>query len=205
MKKFNVAENILVTTSNGFKNSIQSAVDFTSRERNSYGQTIYDRSFIATIVTFNPVNEEVEYFAVREFVDTDNTKRINELIQDTIARISSKEEYAQNELVAIIKASEFEYYGYVGYPSKEEQENRILKLENKFMSLYINIISQNNDDNREIEVLELSVRSFNCLKRAGYNTVQQVKNATLDEMMKVRNLGRNSLNEIEQILNIKFV
>ncbi|MEK4122000.1 DNA-directed RNA polymerase subunit alpha C-terminal domain-containing protein [Lysinibacillus sp. FSL K6-0102] len=204
MKKFNVAENILVATSNGFKNSIQSAVDFTSRERNSYGQTIYDRSFIATIVTFNPVNAEVEYFAVREFVDTDDTKRINEFIQDTITRISSKEEYAQNELIAIIKASEFENYGQVGYPSKEEQENRNLKLENKFMSLYINIISQNNDDNREIEALKLSVRSFNCLKRAGYNTVQQVKNATLDEMMKVRNLGRNSLIEIEQILNIKF-
>nr|WP_277815962.1 MULTISPECIES: DNA-directed RNA polymerase subunit alpha C-terminal domain-containing protein [Lysinibacillus] len=195
----------MVVTSKGFKNSIQSAVDFTSREHNSYGQTIYDRSFIATIVTFNPVNEEVEYFAVREFVDTDNTKRISELIQDTIARISSKEEYVQNELVAIIKASDFEYYGHVGYLSKEEQENRNLKLENKFMSLYINIISQNNDNNQGIEVLELSIRSFNCLKRAGYNTVQQVKNATLDEMMKVRNLGRNSLNEIEQILNIKFV
>ncbi|MFJ3388801.1 DNA-directed RNA polymerase subunit alpha C-terminal domain-containing protein [Lysinibacillus sp. NPDC086135] len=204
MKKFNVAENIMVTTSKSFKNSIQSAVDFTSRERNSYGQTIYDRSFIATIVTFNPVNKEVEYFAVREFVDTDNTKRINELIQDTITRISSKDEYTQNELVAIIKASEFEYYGLVGYPSKEEQENRNLKLNNKFMSLYINIISQNNDNNQEIEVLKLSIRSFNCLKRAGYNTIQQVKNATLDEMMKVRNLGQTSLNEIEEALGIKF-
>lgn len=204
MKKFNVAENITIVTSVGFKNSIQSAVDFTSRERNAYGQTIYDRSFIATVVTFNPNNKAVEYFSVREFVDTQNEKRINELIQEKIKRISSNEEYAQNELVAIIKASEFEYYGHVGYPSKEEQENRNLKLENKFMSLYLDIISQNNDDNQEIEVLELSIRSYNCLKRAGYNTVQQVKNATLDEMMRVRNLGRNSLKEIEQVLNIEF-
>ncbi|MGE7840730.1 DNA-directed RNA polymerase subunit alpha C-terminal domain-containing protein [Lysinibacillus sp. NPDC093712] len=204
MKKFNVAENIIVVTSQGFKNSIQSAVDFTSREYNSYGQTRYDRSFIATIVTFNPVNKEVEYFAVREFIDTDNTKRINELIEDTISRISSKEEYIQNELVAIIKASEFEYYGHVGYVDKAEQESRNLKIENKFMSLYIDIISQANDDDRPIDCLELSIRSFNCLKRAGYDTIQQVKNATLDEMMRVRNLGRSSLNEIEQILNIKF-
>ena len=47
-----------------------------------------------------------------------------------------------------------------------------------------------------IEELDLSVRSFNCLKRAGINTVQDLTEKTEDEMMKVRNLGRKSLDEV---------
>ena len=51
-----------------------------------------------------------------------------------------------------------------------------------------------------IEELELSVRSFNCLKRANINTVEELVNKTSDEMMKVRNLGRKSLDEVLQKL-----
>ena len=47
-----------------------------------------------------------------------------------------------------------------------------------------------------IEELDLSVRSYNCLKRAGINTVEDLANKTEDEMMKVRNLGRKSLEEV---------
>ena len=47
-----------------------------------------------------------------------------------------------------------------------------------------------------IEELDLSVRSFNCLKRAGINTVEDLINKYEDEMMKVRNLGRKSLEEV---------
>ena len=47
-----------------------------------------------------------------------------------------------------------------------------------------------------IEELDLSVRSFNCLKRANINTVEDLINKTEDEMMKVRNLGRKSLEEV---------
>ena len=47
-----------------------------------------------------------------------------------------------------------------------------------------------------IDELELSVRSYNCLKRAGINTVAELINRTPDEMMKVRNLGRKSLEEV---------
>ena len=47
-----------------------------------------------------------------------------------------------------------------------------------------------------IEELDLSVRSFNCLKRASINTVQDLTEKTEDEMMKVRNLGRKSLDEV---------
>ena len=47
-----------------------------------------------------------------------------------------------------------------------------------------------------IDELELSVRSFNCLKRAGINTVEELCNHTPEDMMKVRNLGRKSLEEV---------
>ena len=47
-----------------------------------------------------------------------------------------------------------------------------------------------------IDELELSVRSYNCLKRAGINTVGELINRTPDDMMKVRNLGRKSLEEV---------
>ncbi len=59
-----------------------------------------------------------------------------------------------------------------------------------------------NDDSRgkilemTIEELDLSVRSFNCLKRAGINTVEDLTNRTEEDMMRVRNLGRKSLEEV---------
>ena len=51
-----------------------------------------------------------------------------------------------------------------------------------------------------IEELDLSVRSFNCLKRAGINTVEDLANRTQDDMIKVRNLGKKSLEEVIQKL-----
>ena len=64
------------------------------------------------------------------------------------------------------------------------------------------IMVEKEDNNRDsalamtIEELDLSVRSFNCLKRAGINTVEDLVNKSEDEMMKVRNLGRKSLEEV---------
>ena len=52
-----------------------------------------------------------------------------------------------------------------------------------------------------IEELDLSVRSYNCLKRAGINTVLELTNKTEEEMMKVRNLGRKSLDEVKSKLD----
>lgn len=52
-----------------------------------------------------------------------------------------------------------------------------------------------------IEELDLSVRSYNCLKRAGINTVQELTNKTEADMMKVRNLGRKSLEEVKAKLH----
>lgn len=51
-----------------------------------------------------------------------------------------------------------------------------------------------------IEELDLSVRSYNCLKRAGINTVQELTDKSETDMMKVRNLGRKSLEEVKNKL-----
>ena len=64
------------------------------------------------------------------------------------------------------------------------------------------IMVEKEDDEKEkvlemsIDELELSVRSYNCLKRAGINTVEELANKTSEDMMKVRNLGRKSLEEV---------
>jgi DNA-directed RNA polymerase subunit alpha len=54
--------------------------------------------------------------------------------------------------------------------------------------------------NMPIEDLELSVRSYNCLKRAGIQTVEELTQKTEEEMMKVRNLGKKSLKEVKEDL-----
>ena len=70
----------------------------------------------------------------------------------------------------------------------------------------INLMVEKEEDQKEkvlemtVEELDLSVRSFNCLKRAGINSVEELTNKTESEMMKVRNLGRKSLQEVTEKL-----
>jgi DNA-directed RNA polymerase subunit alpha len=54
----------------------------------------------------------------------------------------------------------------------------------------------NDIKNMSIDELELSVRSYNCLKRAGINTVGELCEKSMEDLMKVRNMGRKSLDEI---------
>jgi DNA-directed RNA polymerase subunit alpha len=75
----------------------------------------------------------------------------------------------------------------------------------------VEIASDRHEEDRErimdltIEELDLSVRSYNCLKRAGINTVGELVRKTEDEMMKVRNLGKKSLEEVEhKLLDLGF-
>jgi DNA-directed RNA polymerase subunit alpha len=90
------------------------------------------------------------------------------------------------------------------------------KILSKHLSLFVNltekvdeveIATEKDEDERErildmtIEELDLSVRSYNCLKRAGINTVGELINKTEDDMMKVRNLGKKSLEEVQQKLD----
>ncbi|MEX0381431.1 DNA-directed RNA polymerase subunit alpha [Leuconostoc sp. MS02] len=61
-------------------------------------------------------------------------------------------------------------------------------------------VAVNASDSAPIEDLDLSVRSYNCLKRAGINTIVELTDRTEADMMKVRNLGRKSLDEIQEKL-----
>ncbi len=70
----------------------------------------------------------------------------------------------------------------------------------------VEIMVEKEEDKKEkvlemtIEELDLSVRSYNCLKRAGINTVEQLAEKSEDDMMKVRNLGKKSMEEVKQKL-----
>lgn len=93
----------------------------------------------------------------------------------------------------------------------EEAISLAAKVLSEHLSLFINLseaasktavmVDKPNDETEQIlemsiDELELSVRSYNCLKRAGINTVAELINKTPDDMMKVRNLGRKSLEEV---------
>ena len=98
-----------------------------------------------------------------------------------------------------------------GTLAPDEAVSLAAKVLSEHLSLFINlsergeqavVMSETKDDEKEkvlemsIDELELSVRSYNCLKRAGINTVEELTNKTSDDMMKVRNLGRKSLEEV---------
>ncbi|MCD8039488.1 MAG: DNA-directed RNA polymerase subunit alpha [Lachnospiraceae bacterium] len=93
----------------------------------------------------------------------------------------------------------------------DEAVSLAAKVLSEHLKLFINlselgtgavVINEKEDDEKEkvlemsIDELELSVRSYNCLKRAGINTVEELTNKTSEDMMKVRNLGRKSLDEV---------
>ncbi len=103
-----------------------------------------------------------------------------------------------------------------GVINAQEAVSLAAKVLTEHLNLFVNlsdkgssteVMVEKNDHGKEkalemtIEELDLSVRSFNCLKRANINTVEDLINKTEDEMMKVRNLGRKSLDEVIDKLN----
>jgi len=102
-----------------------------------------------------------------------------------------------------------------GVISAEEAVSLAAKVLTEHLNLFVNlsdkassaeVMVEKDDKGKEkilemtIEDLDLSVRSFNCLKRAGINTVEDLINKSEEDMMKVRNLGRKSLEEVVQKL-----
>ncbi|MBQ7767234.1 MAG: DNA-directed RNA polymerase subunit alpha [Lachnospiraceae bacterium] len=98
-----------------------------------------------------------------------------------------------------------------GTLAPDEAVSLAAKVLSEHLKLFINlsenaknaeVMIEKEDDQKEkvlemsIDELELSVRSYNCLKRAGINTVEELTNKTPEDMMKVRNLGRKSLDEV---------
>jgi len=92
----------------------------------------------------------------------------------------------------------------IGAKIMQEHLNLFIQLDDSTDGLEIMI--EKEEDQKEkalemtIEELELSVRSFNCLKRASINTVEELTERTEDDMMKVRNLGKKSLDEVKNKL-----
>lgn len=102
-----------------------------------------------------------------------------------------------------------------GVISAKEAVSMAAKLLNEHLNLFINlseetsvdeILSEKDNKSKDkvlemtIEELDLSVRSFNCLKRAGINTVNDLIEKSEEEMMKVRNLGKKSFDEVKEKL-----
>lgn len=81
-----------------------------------------------------------------------------------------------------------------------EHLNLFIDLSENAKTAEVMVEKEDNEKEKVLEMnideLELSVRSYNCLKRAGINTVEELTNKTPDDMMKVRNLGRKSLDEV---------
>ncbi|MGN0153096.1 MAG: DNA-directed RNA polymerase subunit alpha [Lachnospiraceae bacterium] len=81
-----------------------------------------------------------------------------------------------------------------------EHLNLFIDLSENAKSAEVMVEKEDNEKEKVLEMnideLELSVRSFNCLKRAGINTVEELTSKTPEDMMKVRNLGRKSLEEV---------
>lgn len=89
----------------------------------------------------------------------------------------------------------------IGAKIMQEHLSLFVKMDDSADDLEI-MIEKEEDQNEKalemtIEELELSVRSFNCLKRANINTVEELTERTEEEMMKVRNLGKKSLDEVK--------
>ena len=98
-----------------------------------------------------------------------------------------------------------------GTLAPDEAVSLAAKVLNEHLKLFIDlsevaqsaeVMIEKEDDEKEkvlemsIDELELSVRSYNCLKRAGINTVEELTNRTSEDLMKFRNLGRKSLEEV---------
>jgi len=126
-------------------------------------------------------------------------KRVNFQVEDT--RVGQVTDY--DKLVLEVWTN--------GTVTPDESVSLGAKIFNDHLDLFINltenakeatIMTEKEDSNKEkilelsIEEMDLSVRSYNCLKRAGINTVEDLANKTEEDMMKVRNLGRKSLEEV---------
>ena len=124
------------------------------------------------------VNYTVENTRVRQTTDLD--KLTLEVWTDkTIAAteaVSLAAKFLNEHLALFVDLSGEAYDTEIMVDKSEDSKERVLEM--------------------TIEELDLSVRSFNCLKRAGINTVEDLTTKTEEDMMKVRNLGKKSLDEV---------
>ena len=108
----------------------------------------------------------------------------------------------RGEMAAITEAALSSAKEAVSLGAKVLNEHLNLFVDLSDEAYHTEIMVEKDDNGKEkilemtIEELDLSVRSFNCLKRAGINTVEDLISKSEEEMMKVRNLGKKSLEEV---------
>ena len=92
----------------------------------------------------------------------------------------------------------------IGAKIMQEHLNLFVGLDDSAEGMEIMVEKEENQKEKALEMtieeLELSVRSFNCLKRAAINTVEELTQKSEEDMMKVRNLGKKSLDEVKNKL-----
>jgi DNA-directed RNA polymerase subunit alpha len=178
----------IATVSNGGSLVAEITVDrgrgFIPAERNKTTENVI--GVIAIDAHFSPVqkvNYVIEHTRVGQITDYD--KLILEVWTDgsisAVESVSLAAKIMSEHLALFVNLSQTAGKTEIMVEKEEESKNKILEM--------------------TIEELDLSVRSYNCLKRAGINSVEELIRKTEEDMMKVRNLGRKSLEEVEQKIN----
>lgn len=173
---------------------------------------------IATLSGGGKLGMELTIDKGRGYVPAERNKQLNNTIgvipMDSIYTPVSKVNY-KVENTRVGQVTDFDKLTLEvwtnGVISAEDAVSLAAKIITEHLNLFVNlsaegagadIMVEKGDAGKEkvlemtIEELDLSVRSFNCLKRAGINTVEDLISRTEDDMMKVRNLGRKSLEEV---------
>jgi len=156
---------------------------YLSAERNKNTENII--GVIAVDAHFSPVNK-VNYVVERTRVGqiTDYDKLVLQVWSDgsisPVEAVSLASKIMNEHLMLFVNLSQTVGKTEIMVEKEEESKNKVLEM--------------------TIEELDLSVRSYNCLKRAGINSVEELTRKTEEDMMKVRNLGRKSLEEVDQKL-----
>ena len=177
---------------------------------------------IATISGSNRFFMEIAVSHGRGYVSADKNKTLNQPIGiipiDSIYTPCTKVNYVVDN-TRVGQVTDFDRLTIEVWTDGSIAPEEAISLGAKILSDHLNLFINLNDKARETEILvekgepardkvlemtieelDLSVRSYNCLKRAGINTVEDLTNKTEDDMMKVRNLGRKSLEEVVQKL-----
>lgn len=177
----------LATVSEGGSLEAELTVDrgrgYVSAEKNKGAENII--GVIAMDARFSPVekvNYVVEHTRVGQITDYD--KLVLEVWTDgsidPVEAVSLAAKIMSEHLNLFVNLSQTAGKTEIMVEKEEESKDKILEM--------------------TIEELDLSVRSYNCLKRAGINTVEELTRKSEEDMMKVRNLGRKSLEEVEHKL-----
>lgn len=158
---------------------------YVTAERNKSSEMIIGVIPIDSIFTpVRKMNYNVEHTRVGQITDYD--KLVLEVWTDgsitPVEAVSLSAKILTEHLMLFVNLSQTMSATEIMVEKEEESKDKILEM--------------------TIEELDLSVRSYNCLKRAGINTVEELTRKTEEDMMKVRNLGRKSLEEVQQKLEV---